>query len=236
MHSTLIENYQTITIKNTYEVEVIDFPSKIKLSDDKLMLIDQIWQEECRKRPLFNGQFLSALSYDGNKLIGAFLPYKFYLAQMRHPDLKAALQIIPVSVSGLTFHGDSVMIGRRGAKVTDYPDYYELSPSGSIDPKCVEEGKVSLNMQIANELFEETGINSRRVKSIRFFSLAYEKKLQQIDLLAEIKVRPFSLQPFSGEYSQLMTIPKNELKEFVKHRKEQFVPLSILMLKMKKLI
>lgn len=227
-------DYQTLKIKNQFEVLVVDAPEPMELSDGQKQQIELIWQEELKKRELFNGEILSCLSFDKERLTGEFLPYKLFIAKLRNPEMQ--IKIIPVSVSGLILHGDNIMIGRRSSLVSEFPGYYELPPSGGIGKEMLKEGRVELRSQIAKELFEEIGITPRKIRKIQFFMLAYDQKQDHIDLCAEIKITPFAMQSISGEYTQIMTIPKNEISQFVEKYLEQFVPLSILILKLKKLI
>lgn len=232
-----MSDYQTLEIRKDFKVELAGKPRKPRLSDDKASLIERIWQSELKANPfLFNGQLFSAQAYDKNKLTGAFVPFKYFIAQVRKSTLKSALKIRPVGISGLTLLGDNVMIGKRAPFVTQYPNCYELAPSGSVDDECVVDHEIDLQALVKKELLEEVGIEAKRVKSIRFFILAHDKKTDLIDLCALIKVQSFVLQSRSGEYSQLMTIPKSELSYFVAQNKMHFVPLSLLLLQIKKLI
>jgi len=232
-----MSDYQTIEIKNQFKVELSSRQRKIRLSDEKVALIEKIWQQELKlKAALYNGQMLSALSYDSKNLIGTFLPYKLFLAQLRKPALKSVLKIAPVSISGLTLLGENVVIGKRAHFVTQFPNCYELAPSGGIEKEFVVDHEVDLAGQIKKELFEEIGVDAKKVKTIRFFALVHDKKTDVIDLCALIKIQPFVIQSRLEEYSQIMTIPKKELPQFVKQYKEDFVPLSILILQLKRFI
>lgn len=229
-----MKDYQTLKIKSHFVVEVLDDHERIILSDEAHALVEKTWQEELKKRELYNGELLSAVSYDKEKLTGVFFPYKLFIAKIRNPSFK--IKMVPVSVSGLILHGDNVLIGQRSNRVTEFPGCYELPPSGSIGRQVLREGRIDLKEQLAIELFEEVGITPKKIKKIQFFMLAHDKEQDHIDLCAEIKISPFALQSVSGEYSQIMTIPKNELPDFVNRYSDQFVPLSIMILKLKKLI
>lgn len=227
-------DYQTLKIKSLYEVEIVEYQEENTLSDEVKERIDSIWQEESQAGNLFNGPFLSAISFDHQKLKGMFVPYKNFIAQLRDPSLKPYLKITPVSISGLTLLGENIVFAKRSSYVTQFQNYYELAPSGGIDADCVEENMVNLRSQVKKELQEELGVSPRKVKAIKFFALIYDKRLESIDLCAEIHIHPFALHAQTWEYSQVMTVPASEVSNFVKMKNEQFVPLSLVMLHFRK--
>lgn len=231
-----VMDYQTLKIKSQYQIEVVNFQEEIKLSDVDKAKIDHIWLKESAERNLFNGAFLTALSFNQVQMKATFVPYKYYIAQLKDPSLKSLLNVIPVSISGLTFIGENVVFAKRSRYVTQFHNHYELAPSGGIDQECVEENHINLSNQVKKELEEELGVKPRRVKSLKFFALIYDQKLESIDLCAEIRIHPFAMHANVMEYSQIITVPASEVAEFVKIENEQFVPLSLLLLRLKKII
>lgn len=229
-------SYQTLKIKSQYKVEVVDPLEEWQLSDEVQAHIERIWRAELVTRNLFNGSLLSALAYNKDQLTGIFVPYKYFIAQLRDPSLRSILKITPVSISGMTLFEDHVIFAKRSPYVTQFPHCYELAPSGSIDNEFLEGSQINLAEQIKKELYEEVGIEPKRVKTIKFFALIYDEGLQSIDLCAEIKAVPYSLHSHSWEYSQVITIPKSELAGFTKLDEARFVPLSLLMLEQRKLL
>lgn len=233
---TLMSHFDAFTIKNKFEVEVIEAKKTVQLSDSDLSLVEKIWQNEQKKRRLFDGELLNAHSYDQNRLEGAFIPYKLFIAQLAEPSLKSTLKIVPVSVSGLTLLGKNVIIGKRSSNVTQFPGFYELAPSGGVGRDFIQENRIDIRKQFQQELEEEIGIPAKKVKGFKLFALVHDHQLDLIDICAEIKVKPSALQTISREYSQIMTIPCEELPAFLEQNKEQFVPLSLLLLKLRKFI
>lgn len=229
-------DYQTLKINSHYNVEIVDSQEELQLSDAVKTQIEKIWQIEAAKRNLFNGSVLSSLSFDSQQLRGMFVPYKYFIAQLKDPALKPILKIKPVSVSGLTLIGDNVVFAKRSPFVTQFQNYYELAPSGGIDLECVQGNQIDLRGQIKKELEEELGVSPRRVKAIKFFALIYDKEVESIDLCAEIRINPFAMHSQAREYSQIITVPASELTSFVKMENEQFVPISLLILQLRKCI
>ena len=227
-------DYQTLQIKNQFSIERVNSQEEIKLSDAVKTHIDQLWQIESSKRHLFNGAFLSALSFDTRQLKDTFVPYKYFIAQLKDPSLKPLLKITPVSISGLTLIGENVVFAKRSPYVTQFQNYYELAPSGGIDNEFVEGNQVNMRDQLKRELEEELGVSSRQVKNIKFFALIYDQELESIDLCAEIHINSFTMHTRTLEYSQIMTVPCGELANFVSMEDERFVPLSLLILHLRK--
>ncbi|KAF3362078.1 hypothetical protein PHSC3_001389 [Chlamydiales bacterium STE3] len=228
--------YQTLKIKSHYQVEILDTLETVSLPEELEERIERIWRAELIGRDLFNGYLLSAVAYDKERLTGVFVPYKLFIAQLRDPSLKPILKIIPVSISGLTILGNNVLFAKRSSYVTQFRYHYELAPSGSIDNFFLEGSQINLREQLKKELREEIGVDSKRVKSVKFFALIYDKELESIDLCAEIRINPYAMQSHSWEYSQVITVPKDELAHFVKIDGEHFVPLSLSILRQRKLL
>src|ERR1700722_921126 len=107
-------DYQTFKLTPQFRLEVAESPRGFTLSDYDKARVEMLWQEELMARPsdLYNGQLLNFVSLDGMRLLGEFVEYKFYLAQLRDPELQPFLQIAPICISGLTFSGNKVLIGR----------------------------------------------------------------------------------------------------------------------------
>lgn len=235
------EDYETLMISSKFMIQLEPSDSYEGLSDAKKRLIQTNWDKEQKRRDgkLHEGAILSAISYDNKGLKGQFVPYKYYLAQLYDPSLKADLKIIPVSISGMTLigDGDQLLLAKRASWVAQYPEKYELAPSGGVRPPAKDLDAVDLKLQLLEELVEETGIESKEVKSVKFFTLVHDHTEDAVELCAEIHLKTSSLiLSSSREYSQMMIIPCQELDSFTKNQKEEFVPLSLILLKLKKLI
>ena len=231
--------YGTIVINSKFSIELQPSTSYSFLSDAKKSLIQTIWEQEQKRRDgkLHEGAILSVISYDSSSLVGQFVPYKYYLAQSCDPSLKPDLKIVPVSLCGMTLIGDDIIIAKRAPWVSQYPNFYELAPSGGVRPPGRDLDAVNLKIQLLDELKEEIGMDDSHVKSVKFFSLVHDEKEDTIELCAEIRLKPSKLILTStSEYSQVITVPCQELESFVKDHHQDFVPLSLLLLKLKNLI
>lgn len=223
-----------ITSKFTIHLE----PSNLYqgLSDSKKRLIQTYWDKEQKRREgkLHEGAILSAISYDQKSLTGQFVPYKYLFAQLCDPSLKKDLNIVPVSMSGITFIEDRLIVAKRASWVSLFSDCYELAPSGGVHPPLKDCENIDVKFQLAEELAEETGIMRSQIKSMKYFTLVHDKKENLVELCAEIHLKPGSLiLSTSSEYTQIMVISEEEISDFAEVHKENFVPLSLTLLSLK---
>lgn len=223
-------------LQRGFQVKLTAAAPPLHLTDGQRQLVDDLWliERKLKGHHLFDGTVFSALHYDEKGLQGHFVPYKYYLAQQRAPQLRQSLKITPVAVTGITRLNGNLLVAKRALWVTQYPDFYELAPSGGITPRCVEGRLVHLNEQIFEELFDEVGITRSCVETLDFFSLIHEKESGNIELCAELMAKPLMLQSVSGEYSQLLSVPIEELASFVETTHTSWVPLSLQLLKIRK--
>lgn len=231
--------FKTYPISSKFTIHLQPSTSYSELSDEKKNLIQTIWdkeQERCEGK-LHEGAILSAISFDQKALIGQFVPYKFFLAQFCEPSLKPDLKIMPVSLSGITYVEDQLILAKRSSWVSQSPSCYELAPSGGIRPPGKNLTEVDMKVQLLDELKEETGIENSLIKNVKYFVLVHDLKEDGIEICAEIRLKSTGLiLSSSSEYTQVMTIPCSELKPFTKEKVGEFVPLSLLLLKLKNLI
>src|SRR5262249_31068369 len=144
----------------TFALSAVNFRGKIRLSDVEQAAINTLWNEAQKQfgGRLFNGQLYSFVSLKNGVLTGNFVDYKFYIAQLRNPKFKTLFNISPVAISCICCCQNKILIGKRSAFVTEYPNCYELSPSGGIDPSAAINGKIDLIKQTLVELEEEAAI------------------------------------------------------------------------------
>lgn len=232
-------DHEAHDISSKFSIYLKPSVSYLELTDAKRRLINTIWDKEQQRREkkLHEGLILSAISYDTHGLYGQFVPYRYYLAQICDPSLKTDLKIVPVSINGMTYVGENLIVAKRACWVTQHPKKYELAPSGGVHPPPPNLHRVDIKGQLLEELIEEIGIVHNEVKSIKYFSLIRDRKEDLIEICAEIRLKsPTVTLASSSEYPQIMTIPCQELEAFIKNHHEEFVPLSLTLLKVKKII
>ncbi|MFV0341259.1 MAG: hypothetical protein ACK5MA_11655 [Parachlamydiaceae bacterium] len=234
----VLKHFEAIPLSPRFSISLEKSPSFEHLSASKKRLIDAIWDQEQKRKSgrLFNGMILSAKEYTEKKLTGFFVPYKYFLAQVCDPSLKPDLNILPVSLSAVTVTEDSMILAKRASWVTQYPDAYELAPSGGVTQQHLDDEAIDIKGQLLEELNEEVGIDRQLVKKLKFFSMVRDYHADAVELVAEIQVKPFSIQSSTGEYAQIMTLPISEIPAFVATYKAEFVPLSLAILKLREYI
>lgn len=229
--------FQIHKLNPNFYIEVTPYARGFTLSDHEKILIENIWNHEIsnQNERLFNGQILNVVSFTEEKMVAEFVDYKFYLAQLRDPNFEPVLGIRTVCVSGITTIVDKVLMGRRSPTVSNFPKFYELVPSGGIDPGSLVTNKIDITKQFEVELWEETGISVTEVKDIRPLGLVYDEDQKTYDFCAEIVVNYSALKEFldpSDEYEDLAWIPKHDIEKIIRRHKKEIVPLSLLLLQM----
>lgn len=232
----LVKDYQTQFISHDFFIEVSS-PPVLELSDSLQQTIENCWKEEKERQgdQLFNGKLLSLISYDAGHLVGYFVEYKRYIAQLRNPNLAEVLKIKPVCVCGITSSKDHLLIGLRSSTVTQYPSLYDLAPSGGVDPVSLEGNSINLKKQLEQELMEETGLSNEKVLSIKPFVLFDTFSQPCIEICATIEMRPEALhltKPAIEEYTELLWVEKSRLREFMTAYRHQFVPIAYYLLEL----
>jgi hypothetical protein len=224
-------NYQTLQLNADFSVFITENPAHFKLSDQDSHLIEHLWSEEIKRcgPHLFNGQLLCHVRHDASKLIGQFVQYKHYLAVLREPELRKKIPINALGISGMTFSGPHVLIGKRAAFVTDFPGWYECAPSGGLDPAMAVKGVIDPKTPFVRELLEETGIAEKDVLSTRVLRLIYDNDTHLYEIHAVITVDETLATkklPASEEYQELLWVTKEKIGEFLNKHVGKIVPLS----------
>jgi len=233
-----MNNYQTIEMRPDFYIEVLPHARGFTLSDHEKRLVDNLWNDEEAERTshLHNGQILNVVSVEPNKLVGEFIEYKYYIAQLRDPNFEEVLKIKTLAISGITTIADKILVGQRSSHVTAYKNYYELVPSGGIDPGSQVGNRINIARQFEIELWEETGISVTEIKSIRPKALIYDKENKTYEICAEINVNYTILkEPLaaSEEYPKLQWISKRDIQDFVSKHESEFVPFSLYLLQLR---
>ncbi|MCE3283274.1 MAG: hypothetical protein K0Q66_2011 [Chitinophagaceae bacterium] len=220
-------------------------PSLIsKLAGNYQDEIEQYWLNLTRRSPkAFNGDILVNQSQevkDGCLVVYAeFIEYKIAVASNYIPALKSLVKTIGVSgvITNLIGESQAIVLGKRGATVTQYPGYWELVPSGSIDKTFIQpDSSISIERCILQELQEEIGIRPEEVQEVKVSGLVYDKIEGIYDICCTIQIKPGIDIPdrLSGnaEYASFLCLPVNELKSWLETERGNMVPTSIAILSM----
>lgn len=236
---TISHQFNAYPLLPLFTLQVSDRVSKPLPSGCEEM-IENIWRHEFEKSEgkLFNGKLLSFVSLSHEKLIGEFVDFKFFLAQIIEPKLKPILQIEPIGVSGLTFSQGKILCGCRSSHVTTYAHWDELVPSGGVDAQFISDGRIDLQKQLSIELEEEAGIAAEHILKISPLALIHDMTAGGYDICIAMELSGSAIEStlsFSPEYEILKWVPKELLMALnekggnghFRFSKESFVPLSL---------
>jgi len=162
-----------IEVTDRINLELVNH--RVSLSQEDTAVVESVWQEAVNEGK-FNGTILGYLGHtvssEGLITITSYVEeYKYFLAQVRHPELGFLVQPIGVSAATVDASG-TYLIGRRGKHVTQYPNNLEFVPSGGISPNNTG-GKDLHLREIIKEFEEETRFASREINSVDTFGLVY---------------------------------------------------------------
>lgn len=216
-----------------------------RLSRDLRSAIDRIWNDEVESRRgmLHNGEIFVLRECRPKEILGEFVEYKQYLAQLRNPSLREGLgPLMPLAVSGIIEWDGALLFGKRTATVTSYPGHWELVPSGGISAdRLGPDRSVDFKGQILAELEEELGIRPEAVSTIRPFALIRDERQGYYDICLEIGLRASAAWTDSAflpndEYSEILSVPKSRLAEMVVTHGVNIVPTTMAILKARGLL
>ncbi len=231
-------NHEIIVTGDIHLKEVRNNLQTEKLIDKNKDLIKNTWEDALKNKKMFNGKLLNFCEINKNEnqinISGNFIEYKNFFAQL-HKDIN--LNIKPVGVSGITLIKETdteyLIFAKRANDVTQYPNFFELVPSGSIDEECIDaNGNINYKSKLLSEFIEETGLSKELVKDISSFTLILDKNHGVYDIGCKIILNTkieIVEEKFknSKEYNNPAFVAINELDDFVKKHSDSIVPTSI---------
>ena len=144
-----------------------------------------------RDMKLFDGKIACYLSHNimDNMCSIAYATcnYRFFYAKHISASLRD-LPIRPIGVSGIIIdENNETLIGVRN-KSTQYSDFYEFIPSGSIEIKC--DGMITnYQEQLLVEFTEESSLDSNIIQKIIPLCLIYDAGDDVFDIGCEIRIK-----------------------------------------------
>jgi len=192
--------------------------------------IEKLWNDELKKRKLFNGNIVSYKSHKNNHgtlNIECFITqYKYFFAQLRNPQLN--LNITPIGVSGIIIDEENNTLLAVRQNVTEYNGYYELIPAGSIDSSKREGSNILFQNQLYIEFEEETRITKDNIKEIKPFCLIFDKNHGVYDICSIIHINGLIKSKLNTEQNEeYRNIEIINLEEIKNNIPNIFVPTSV---------
>lgn len=218
---------------------VVDEGTASSLDSALSKRIDELWASESKRRgeKLTNGSLLVFNRAIGQDKLGArFVEYKQYLAQRLDADVKRALKLEPLAVSGVLVVEDQVLVAKRAPTVSAYPGCYELVPSGGITrAHRLADATIDYRGQTLEELAEEASIIADRVSQLNPFVLVFDDHDKCYDIGMEIRLNcslseAKSLLRENAEYGSFSFLKRADAASFLSKYEGGVVPTSLALL------
>lgn len=197
-----------------------------------------LWQEALELQPsLFDGRVLSLVNAGSQAATGEWVPYSWFLAQRRQPDLFAGLGVRAVGVSGILRCPDGLVFGRRSVAMSTGGNQWELVPSGGVDPSAERAGSIDFTAMIRTELLEEVGVRADSVRVGVPFAWIEDPSEHIIDIgmRLDTELSAATLDevfvPMKGrEYDELRVVPSEQIRDFAETCHGNLLPVSCALL------
>jgi hypothetical protein len=237
------KNYKIEAIGEIQLVECL-LPSIKQKCHEQEALVDRIWERALQQEGdnLKNEELLHfvALKTEGKRttIYGHFIRYKYFFAQRRQRNLN--IGTMPIGVSGVTLLEKNddcwVVFAQRESHVTEYPGFFELVPSGSLDREVSDSnGVIDYQSKLLSEFVEETGLSKTFVKDICGFAFIFDQNHNVFDVCCKITLEAENetiIKAFSNseEYTKPVLISTNKLGRFLYENSDRIVPTSLAIL------
>ncbi len=207
--------------------------------------VESIWQSECaaRAEPPIDSPIFNVTRCSGEQIVGHFVPYRRWIAQLRCPELREALRVQPGSVCGLSFAGGALLFGRRSEYTTQDPGAWEPVPAGGIGPDARgEDGKLSAVRQLLAELYEEINLSPDRVLRLAPFALVVDLETRVHDIVFELEL-DLSVEEAEAEFlgrttreaTAFRAVPRERISEWILAEGNPVAPITQALLEAREL-
>lgn len=151
--------------------------------------IAALWRQAVTLRPsLFDGPILSLVRLDGTDMVLARACYRHLMAARQDPEIRDALQLRPLAVSGILRCADGIVFGRRADDVTQGGGLWELVPSGGVEAPSTDIAP-DLAAAIMQEVHEELGLNAAEVTVMPPVGLVQDEHSGVVDVVMPLHTR-----------------------------------------------
>lgn len=227
------------------DLKLIVEETRFEFDERQRRSIDEIWEAETRRRGpnVYDNPVAIFSRREGDFLYARYMQYRELLAIRRDPMILPGREILTIGVNGIIVCEGRVLFAQRAKHVTEYPGYYEVTPSGMIDKDCLSGGRVDYRAQLAKELKEETGVAASRIRSIDVFALILDKKDMAYDIAISIEldigcgaIRSAVDSSGQNESSRIDFVPLADAPRFIGTHRERVVPTTLAILEIRGII
>jgi len=182
--------------------------------------IQELWEAEKAVRPsIVNGSIVCFGARTGGRVDARLAEYRLFIARERDSSIRLRLGLQAIGVTGVVVDSaGKILVGHRGADVTEYPGALELVPSGSLASDSVgENGRVDTLGALLSELEEETGIERASVASVVPLGMLRDTDQDGFDICYELHLAAgATLSAFAaGEYRDLALLDGSEVAALI---------------------
>lgn len=211
---------------------IVKIDQKPHLPEISNALMDDIFDQMAREKPIFDGTLLCVSSFCIDSLKVYELSYKEYLASKFLKNYPLRHRVL--AVSAWTYYKGHVLFGRRSKQVTFYSGYLELVPSGGVDASAADEQKVvHYQKALLNEFEEETGLSLDLVDKVKVEGIYFCRSQSIFDICHSIHLSDESeieVEKQNPEYDELFWVPLEKLKDFQRKNHPNILPLSSILI------
>lgn len=207
--------FRVYPFSHTLSVEMIgDFSLPPSVNEE----VNALWGEALKVNPhLFDGPMLTVISIHGPHIRTAQAAYRHLVASRRSADMAKALGLRPLAISGILACPQGIALGLRGDAVAHGGGYWELVPSGLVEPTR-DGSPPDLSAQLCRELKEEVGLDQDHVSTSEPIGMIDNTVTGVLDVIIPLSTRLQESQILSAhaiagtnEYSSLKVVPKANL-------------------------
>ena len=209
------------------------------ISKELLSKISIYWNDYTKSKnsSVFNDKVLRFVRINPNnknEINVTFTDYKNIIVDRNF--LNSSLGFYQVGVSGLILINEQrdnfILFAKRSKNVTEYPNFYELVPSGNLDKSVLDkDGTINFNLKILDEFKEETGLSDSIINNMYSFCFVRDNINHVYDVCCILELNidrnllNDSFKNVSEFYSPCFVDVKN-LQNFLFEHESKIVPTS----------
>lgn len=187
-------------------------PHQPEYSSGLVGQIDEFWEGR-RSRQNFDAPVLCVKGFESEVLEVFPIPYRFLFAQIKEPAFSPLLRLNVLAVTGLLEKNGHYLVGLRAPWVTQFPEHWELAPSGGVGQDFFSNDHVDLEGQLVQEFKEELSLDPSWIEGIEPRFLLSNPRHYTLDILFHIKMNKEAPEPQGNREYSLLSWVRKELPE-----------------------